>query len=85
MGFLNWGCRGVSRFLYDFVVYQDNSSNRSNSASGVSGDVVANLCPTLSKKEDHKVLGDKFFTSLLLNEHLKSDCIWYVVTIRAPH
>ena len=73
------GYRGFSLFIYDFDVYQ-GCSNKSNSSFGVSGNVVVNLCSTLSKQENHKVFADNF-TSLPLIEHLKSDGIWYTGTI----
>ena len=78
------GRSGVSGFLYDFDLYQ-GCSYKSNSIFGVSRDVVANLCSTFPKQENHKVSNDNFFASLSLIEHLKSDGIWYTGTICAPH
>ena len=69
--------------FYDFDVYQ-GSCNKSNFTFGVSGNVVENLRSTLPKQKNCKVLTGNFFTSPLLTEHLKSDCIWYTGTIPAP-
>ena len=59
-GFTIWRCSGVSGFLYDFDVYQSRS-NKISSTFGVSGGVVAMLCSTLPKQENHKLFADNLF------------------------
>ena len=77
-----WRRSGFSGFLYEFDVYRGHS-NKTNSTFGVSG-LVAMLCSTLPKQENHKVLLKTLFTSLpSLIEHLKSNSIWYTGTIQA--
>ena len=83
-GFKIWEHSSISGLLCDFNVYQ-GCSNRSNSTFGESGDVVANLCPTLPKQESHTVFADNFFTTLPFIQHLKSDGVWYTGTICSSH
>ena len=54
-----WRRSGFSGFLYEFDVYRGHS-NKTNSTFGVSG-LVAMLCSTLPKQENHKVFAENSF------------------------
>ena len=86
-GFKIWRRSSVSGFINGFDVYR-GCSNKENFTFSVSGNDMANLCFTLPKQENHKMLAVNFFTHSLstrltflsLTEHLKSDSIWYTKT-----
>ena len=67
-------------FFITYDVYQ-GVSNKSNATFDISGNVVANLSSTLWNQENHKAK----ITKSPLIAHNKSDGIWYIATILAPH
>ena len=72
-GFKLWGRSGVSRFFYDFSVYEEKANGQEISECGVSGDIVLNLTKTLPKNAGFKIFADNYFTSLPLVAKLLKD------------
>ena len=71
--FKRWGRSGVSRFLYDFSVYEGKAQGQEISECGVSGDIVLKLTKTLSKNSGFKIFDDNQFTSVPLVAKLLKD------------
>ena len=76
-----WARCGVSGMLYDFEVYTGKQPD--NKEFGKVGAVVTRLVEHLPKHVGHKIYFDNLFTSLNLVQHLKSEGIWSLGTVRS--
>jgi hypothetical protein len=79
-GFKIWGRAGVSRFLYDFDVYQGGDGTRTELGQGA--DVVLKLTSTLADHCNYKIFADNLFTSIPLIIKLGGRGIFYTGTVR---
>lgn len=79
-GFKLWGHAGETGILYQFEVYQGQSTEKYE--FGLGGDTVLSMCSGLPSAEDFKVAADNFFSSLALVEELTCKGIQYVGTLR---
>lgn len=76
-----WARCGVSGMLYDFEIYTGKQAE--NKAFGKVGAVVTRLVEHLPRHVGHKVYFDNLFTNLNLVQHLKSEGIWSLGTVRS--
>ena len=84
-GFKLWGRCSSTGFLHDFDVFQGRGTGIDGDnmeACGLGGNVVLQLCKSISSGHNYKIFADNYFSNFRMVEELMKQGFHYVGTIR---